>query len=100
MGYEKDTAAGKIIEWNHGIDQEWMQQSKILTHSFQEEMRIERERKLVEKFKAKVDKERKVLLEFINQNKSMEESLLDALRDKVNANQARNENIVNKQTFH
>ena len=58
LGYPKDEVNGNIIERNHGVQQEWMQRAKVITHEYQQELRRERIRKMNEEKEAKEKKKR------------------------------------------
>ena len=49
LGFPKDEVRGFICNRNDGIEKEWMQRSKLLTHWFQQHLRLERQNKIEDK---------------------------------------------------
>ena len=44
MGFPPDSVNGQIYERDYGVEREYMQRAKVITHEYQQELRRERER--------------------------------------------------------
>jgi hypothetical protein len=86
LGYPKDVVSGKLFERHQGIEAEWMQRAKILTHEFQKQLREERERKTVEEFEEKQNKLRQEIDELIQLNKETEQMLKEQIAVRLHGN--------------
>ena len=51
LGFPKDQVSGVVYNCNDGIDREWMQRAKLLTHWFQQHLRLARHNKIEDKTK-------------------------------------------------
>ena len=40
LGFPKDEVSGVVYDHNYGIEREWMQREKLLTHWFQQHLRL------------------------------------------------------------
>jgi hypothetical protein len=79
LGFPKDEANGNVYERQHGIEAEWMQRAKELTHPFQQQLRRERERTMQVEFDEKIKKEREAIEKYLKNNKAAEEKLLQSI---------------------
>ena len=86
LGYPKDVVSGKLFERHQGIEAEWMQRAKILTHEFRRQLREERERKTVEEFEEKQNKLRHKIDELIQLNKETEQMLKEQIAVRLHGN--------------
>ena len=50
IGFTKDEVSGVVYDFNYGIDREWIQQAKVLTHWLQKHLRLERHKKIEDKW--------------------------------------------------
>ena len=56
--FPKDERSGVSYDINDGIEREWIQQAKVLTHWFQQHMRLTRKNKIEDKTKKSNNKNR------------------------------------------
>ena len=51
IGFPKDEVSGVVYDRNYGIERECMQGAKVLTHWFQQHLRLARQNKIEDKIK-------------------------------------------------
>ena len=91
LGYPEDEVNGVVYERRDGIEKEWMQRAKIITHQFQQCLRLQRKKKLDDILEKKKEDNLKAVDGLIQGNDDVEKKLIQKI-EKHNLTNANNIN--------
>eukprot|EP00957_Ditylum_brightwellii_P115124 8779936-Ditylum_brightwellii.AAC.1 len=77
LGFPKDEVNGTIVLMEQGIEQEWMQRAKVITHPYQQELRDERMREMKIAKEAMDEENKESILNILIKNTTAENSLVE-----------------------
>eukprot|EP00957_Ditylum_brightwellii_P058522 4437542-Ditylum_brightwellii.AAC.1 len=79
LGFPKNEVNGTAVLREQGIEQEWMQRAKVITHSYQQELHDERMRTMMIAKEAMDEKNKESILSILTMNTTAENNLVEMI---------------------